>query len=57
MENKSKGLFGSPFLKLFLRTVVENTKNTIFVFFKNCFCYLNLVFSTFSVFFKTKKKL
>ena len=32
--------------------IFENMKNTILVFFENCSCYLNLVFS---VFFKTKK--
>ena len=35
-----------------MKTTVENTHNTIFVFSKNCSCFLNLVFS---VFFKTKK--
>ena len=29
--------------------------NTILVFFENCFCYLNLVFSLFFVFFIAKK--
>ena len=35
-----------------MKTTVENTHNNIFVFSKNCSCFLNLVFS---VFFKTKK--
>ena len=39
----------------FKRIVFENTKNTILVFNKNCFCYLNLVFYLFFMFFKTKK--
>ena len=43
------------FLKLFLKTVFENTKNTILVFFEICCCYLNLVFYMFFVFFKRKK--
>ena len=29
--------------------VFENTENTIFVLSQNCFCSLDLVFSTFSV--------
>ena len=37
--------FGPYFLKLFLRTVFENTKNTIFVFSKNCSCFLDLMFA------------
>ena len=44
----TNGLFGSCFLKLFLRTVFENTVNTIFVFSENCSYALNLVFSLFS---------
>ena len=36
--------------------VFENTENTILVFSENCYCYLNLVFSVFFVFFITKKK-
>ena len=35
--------FDSYFLKLFLRTVFENIKNTIFVFSKNCSCFLDLM--------------
>ena len=44
-------LFGSYFLKLFLIIVFENIKNVILMFFENCFCYLNLVFSVFFLFF------
>ena len=36
--------FGSCFLKLFFRTVFENTKNSIFVLSKNCSCFLDLMF-------------
>ena len=43
------------FFKLFLRTTFENTKNIILVFSENCSCSLNLVFSMFSVFFRTKE--
>ena len=50
---QAKGLFGSSFLKLFLRTVFENTKNTIFVSSENFSYSLD---SLFSVFFKTIKK-
>ena len=39
---------------LFLRTVFENTKNTILVFFGNSSCYQSLVFYVFSMFFRTK---
>ena len=46
-----KVLFGSCFLKLFLRKVFENIGNIILVFFEICFCYLNLVFC------RKKKKL
>ena len=49
---EKKGLFGSCFLKLFLRAVFENTENIILMFFENCSYYLNLVFF---IFFKTKK--
>ena len=45
-----------PVLLLLLRTVFENIKNTILMFFKNCFCYLNLLFSIFFVFFRKKNK-
>ena len=37
-----------------MKTTIENTHNTVFMFSKKCFCFINLVFS---VFFKTKKKL
>ena len=50
-------MFGSWVLKLPSRTVFENTKNTILVFFENCYCYLNFMFYVFSMFFKKKKKL
>ena len=43
------------FLKTVLRTIFENIENTILVFSKNCSCSLNLVFSMFSMFFRTKK--
>ena len=36
--------------------VFENIENIILMLFENCFCYLNLVFSTFSIFFRTKEK-
>ena len=48
-----KGLFGSYFLKLFLRTIFENTKNTIIVSSENFSYSLDLLFS---VFFLTVKK-
>ena len=48
-------LFGSCFLKLFLRTVFKNIKNTILVLSENCFCYLNLVVSLFFIFFILEK--
>ena len=35
---------GSCFQKLFLKKVFENTENTIFMFFENYSCSLNLVF-------------
>ena len=38
-----------------LRIVFENAKNIILVLSKNCSYYLNLVFSMFSMFFRTKK--
>ena len=47
MNRETLGLFGSCVLTLFLRTVFENTVNTILVFSENCFGYLNLVFSVF----------
>ena len=47
-------LFGSYFLKMFLEQFLK-TQNTIFVFFENCSYYLNLLFSMFSVFLRTKK--
>ena len=33
------------FIKLLLKTVFENIKNTIFVFSKNCSCFLDLIFA------------
>ena len=42
-ELESLGLF----LKLFLRTVFENTRNIILGFSKSYSCYLNLVFFVF----------
>ena len=56
-SNKSEicDMFGSCFFKLLLRTIFKNIKNTILVFFKNCYYYSNLVFSTFFMFYITKK--
>ena len=53
-EKVDKGQFGFCFLKLLLRIVFENIEKIILVFFENCFCYLNLVFSVYFVFFITK---
>ena len=50
------GLFGSCFFKLFLRTVFESIENIILMLSENCYCFLNLMFYVFSVFFITKKK-
>ena len=50
MLDYDKGMFGSCFCKLFLRTIFENTEKTILAFSKSCFCYLNSVFSVFFVF-------
>ena len=50
-------MFGSCFLKLFLRTLFENTENTILVLSKNLSCYLNIMFSVFFYVFQNKKKL
>ena len=36
--------------------VLENTENTILVFFENCLCFLNLVFSMFFVYFRKAKE-
>ena len=44
---QAKGLFDSCFLKLFLRTVFENTENIIFMFSKNFSYSLDLLFSVF----------
>ena len=46
-------LFGFCFQKLLLRTVFENTENTILVFSNNC--YIILVFFVFTVFSEEKK--
>ena len=40
---------------LFDSSVLENIGNTILVFFKNCYCFLNLVFFVFSILFRKKK--
>ena len=48
-------MFDSYFLKLLLKIVFENIKNIVFVLFKNCFCFLNLVFLVFLMFFRLKK--
>ena len=53
-EKVDKGQFGFCFLKLLLRIVFENIEKIILVFFENCSCYLNLVFSVYFVFFITK---
>ena len=37
--------------------VLGNTENTILVFFENCYCYLDLVFSMFSMFCHNSEKL
>ena len=42
-------MFGSCFLKLFLRIFFENTENVLFVFFENCSYYFDLVFSVFFI--------
>ena len=39
LEPKTYGLFGSYFLKLFLRTIFENTKNIVLVFSKKMFLF------------------
>ena len=44
---QAKGLFDSYFLKLFLITVFENTKNNIFVSFENFSYSLDSLFSVF----------
>ena len=46
----------NSFQKLFLRTVFENTKYTIFVFLENYSCFLNLVFYMYFVFSGKKKR-
>ena len=51
MFKKKICMFGSCFLKLFLRTVFENIKNTNFVFSEKLF-----LSSVFSLFFNNKKK-
>ena len=56
MSTITKGLFVYCFLKLFLKTIFENTKNTVLAFFENCSYFLNLVFSVLFVFVITKKK-
>ena len=48
-------MFDSCFLKLFLKIVFENIENIIFVFSKNYYYYLNLVFYVLSIFFENKK--
>ena len=50
-----RALFGSYFLKLFLIAVFKNRENTVFVFFKNHSCYLNLIFYVFSLIVKNWK--
>ena len=42
-------MFGSCFLKLFLRIFFENAENVLFVFFENCSYYFDLVFSVFFI--------
>ena len=55
-------LGSSYFLKLILRTIFKNIKNIIFVFFENCFGYLNLIYIYIYIycvfcFFQNKKKI
>ena len=40
---------------MLVRTIFENTKNIILLFYENSYCYLNLLFLCF-VFFRTKKE-
>ena len=42
-------MFGSCFLKLFLRIFFENIENAIFEFFENCSYSFDLVFSVFFI--------
>ena len=51
-NKRNKGLFGSCFCKLFLKTVFENKESPILLISENLFSYLNLVF--FCVFSKRK---
>ena len=50
------GLFGSSFLKLFLRLVFENIENIILMFLEDYSYSLNLVFFFLCFFFLIKKK-
>ena len=40
---------------MFLKTVFENTRNIVSMFFENCFCSQKLMFSCFSYFLEQKK--
>ena len=46
LKNKKKTKF------IDMRTIFKNTENTILALSKNCYCYLNLVFFMFYVFFR-----
>ena len=54
-SRKTRGILRHVWL-LFFKIVLENTENTILMFFENYSYSLNLVFTVFSVFFKKKKK-
>ena len=51
MISNFSDVLGFVWFMFFKRIVFENTKNTILVFYKKDFCYLNLVFYLFFVFF------
>ena len=54
-EIKTLDLFGSCFLKLFLKTVFETQKTLKGCYLKTHICYLNLVFFLFFYVFKKKQ--
>ena len=56
MIRENEGLFDSRFLKLLLRMVFENTKNTILVFSENFSYFEFSVFCVLYVFHHKKKK-
>ena len=49
-------MFGSCFLKLFLKIVFKNIENTILVFYENRYYFFNLVFFCIIYVFQHKKK-